>query len=69
MAQICEIDGAILDGEKSLYNHNKIHLQVEYKCKFCMKMFKQKTIEMYTRTLFILRRTSNVMNVMNSSKE
>ena len=40
MAQICEIDGAILDGEKSLYDHNKIHLQVEYKCKFCMKMFK-----------------------------
>ena len=24
MAKICEIDGAILEGEKSLYDHNKI---------------------------------------------
>ena len=37
---ICEIDGSILTGEKSLYAHNKIHLHEEYKCKFCMKVFK-----------------------------
>ena len=36
---VCEIDGSILT-EKSLYAHNKIHLHEEYKCKFCMKVFK-----------------------------
>ena len=69
MTKICDIDWTILTGEKSLYAHNKIHLHEEYKCKFYMKVFKQKNLEMNTRTLFIQRRNSNVMNVMKSSLE
>ena len=43
MTKICEIDGAILDGEKSLYDHDKIHLQVEYKCKLYEYVQNRKT--------------------------
>ncbi len=37
--QFCELDGTILSGAKSVYSHNKLHLNDEHKCSICTKSF------------------------------
>ena len=37
--QICELDGKIISGARSLYSHNKLHLNEEHKCSICSKSF------------------------------
>ena len=37
--QICELDGKILSGARSVYNHNKLHLNDEHECSICKKSF------------------------------
>ena len=33
----CEVDGKFLTGAKSVYSHNKLHLNDEYRCNRCEK--------------------------------
>ena len=37
--QICELDGKILSGARSVYSHNKLHFNEEHKCSICTKSF------------------------------
>ena len=37
--QKCELDGKILSGAKSIYSHNKLHLNDEHECSICKKSF------------------------------
>ena len=37
--QFCELDGKILSGAKSIYSHNKLHLNDEHECSICTKSF------------------------------
>ena len=37
--QICELDGKILSGARSVYSHNKLHLNDEHECSICKKSF------------------------------
>ena len=37
--QFCELDGKILSGAKSIYSHNKLHLNDEHECSICLKSF------------------------------
>ena len=41
MTTLCEIDGSQLSG-KSVYSHNKLHLNSEYECLLCRKVFQTK---------------------------
>ena len=38
--RICEIDGKEFSGKNAIYSHNKIHLNEEFECFMCDKMFK-----------------------------
>ena len=38
----CEVDGNLLTGAKSVYNHNKLHLNDKYYCNRCEKKFATK---------------------------
>ena len=38
--RICEIDGKKFSGKNAIYSHNKIHLNEEFECFMCDKMFK-----------------------------
>ena len=38
----CEVDGNLLTGAKSVYNHNKLHLNDKYNCNRCEKNFATK---------------------------
>ena len=36
---LCDIDGSILTNSKSVYNHNKVHLNDDHHCEICYKTF------------------------------
>ena len=36
---LCDIDGSILSNSKSVYNHNKLHLNDDHHCEICSKTF------------------------------
>ena len=36
---LCDIDGSILSNSKSVYNHNKVHLNDDHHCEICYKTF------------------------------
>ena len=37
--RLCDVDGQAFYGEKSVYEHNKMHLGIKYKCVMCQKTF------------------------------
>ena len=37
--EFCELDGKVFSGAKSVYNHNKLHLNEEHQCHDCGKSF------------------------------
>ena len=37
--RLCDVDGQAFYGEKSVYEHNKMHLGGKYECVMCQKTF------------------------------
>ena len=37
--RLCDVDGQAFYGEKSVYEHNKMHLGIKYECVMCQKTF------------------------------
>ena len=53
MSTLCEIDGSQLSG-KAIYSHNKLHLNSEYECLLCHKVFQTKQyLQRHQKTVHI----------------
>ena len=53
MSTLCEIDGSQLSG-KAIYSHNKLHLNSEYECLLCHKIFQTKQyLQRHQKTVHI----------------